>query len=165
MLTLQPPERLRIPLADGAVAVLDPVSSLSWLKAQGMARAARAAVEEADASAASRFAMIASLIHSGLREVEGVADIDGAPITGQPSEDQIDRLLAWFPAYEALEQGYAGPILEAQAEKNAFAPSRGGSSTPRAVTPTAEAARPAKPANGDAASAPKGRTRRKRSKA
>lgn len=156
MLQLQSTDEIRVPLAPGAVAFLSPIDSIAWLKAQGASRQVAAEGGE-DVGVRARHAMIASLVHTGLRRLEGVADVDGSPIEGAPSPGQIDGLLGWFPAYSALETIYAGPILEAQAEKNASAPSQGGSSTPRAATVTATAAKPKKKrAKAGAKSAPQG---------
>lgn len=143
MLQLPSTDTVRVPLGAGAVAILLPIDSLAWLKAQGAARAVRMDGGE-DIGVRARQAMIASLVHTGLRGLEGVAGDDGVAIEGVPAPEQIDRLLKWFPAYEALETEYAGPILEAQAEKNGFAPSLGGSSTPRAAKATVKAVKPRK---------------------
>lgn len=141
MLKLSSPDPVRIRLADGAFAICDPISSVDYLRAQAAMRDVLLAGGD-DIRATARFALISNLVHHGVRGLEGVADVDGSPIEGQPNEEQIDRLLAWFPAYESFEREYAGPILEAEAEKNGLSPSRGGSSTPRAAKATAEAASP-----------------------
>lgn len=160
MLTLPAavPEPLRIPLAAGAVAVMRPVETPDWLKARAAVREAVAATEEDDPDAGIKFrtVLIRELVHGGILSLEGVADADGAAIEGKPSPEQVDRLLAWFPAYESFERLYAGPILEAQAEKNGLSPSPAGSSSPAGATTTAADASPATPAKPGAESAPQG---------
>lgn len=142
---------VRIDLGPGAVAICDPIQPHDYLRAKGLARDLVLAAGEGlphDLHSRYRCAMIGALVHrpdpdapperlGGLRALEGVADIDGSPIEGQPTPEQIDRLLGWYPAYEAFERQYAGPLLEAEAEKNGLSPSQGGSSTPRAATATA----------------------------
>lgn len=154
MLQLQSSDTVRIPLGSGAFAVLAPIDSVAWMNGQAAARAAAAAAEGEDSQARIRYALIASLAHENLQALEGVADIDGTSIEGQPTAEQIDRLLSWFPAYRALEAEYAGPMLEAQSEKNASAPSLDGSSIQTGATDTAEGATPTEtPAKPDAGSA------------
>ena len=157
---------IRIELEPGAVAICDPIQPHDYLRAKGLARDLVLAAGEGephDLHSRYRCALIGFLVHrpdpdapperpGGLRALEGVADIDGSPIEGQPSAEQIDRLLGWYPAYEAFERQYAGPLLEAEAEKNGLSPSQGGRSTPRAATATATDA--SSPTAGDAESAP-----------
>lgn len=157
---------VRIDLGPGAVAICDPIQPHDYLRAKGLARDLVLAAGEGqphDLHSRYRCAMIGALVHrpdpdapperlGGLRALEGVADADGSPIEGQPTAEQIDRLLGWYPAYEAFERQYAGPLLEAEAEKNGLSPSQGGSSTPRAATATATDASP--PTDDAAESAP-----------
>jgi len=147
---------VRIDLGPGAVAVCDPIQPHDYLRAKGLARDLVLAAGEGephDLHSRYRCALIGALVHrpdpdapperrGGLRALEGVADSDGSPIEGQPTPEQIDQLLGWFPAYEAFERQYAGPLLEAEAEKNGLSPSQGGNSTPRAATATATDASP-----------------------
>lgn len=165
MLQLPSTDTVRVPLGAGAVAILLPIDSLAWLKAQGAARAVRLEGGD-DVGVRARQAMIASLVHTGIRGLEGVGDENGNPVEPTPDrwfdgegrqisaelaaalpegearlvEGTVTQLLKWFPAYEALETVYAGPILEAQAEKNGFAPSQDTSSTLTAGTDTAKGA-------------------------
>jgi hypothetical protein len=151
---LQSDDPIRVDLFPGAFAMMAPITSADWLKARQAAREAiaSAAPEDPDLGIRIRTALLRSLVQSGIRTLDGVADVDGTPIEGRPTEEQVDRLLAWWPAYESLERLYAGPINEAEAEKNGFAPSPGGNSTPRAAKATAGAA--SKPTGDDATSAP-----------
>lgn len=147
---------VRINLGPGAVAICDPIQPHDYMRAKGQARdlvLGSGEGEPHDLHSRYRCALIGFLVHrpdpdapperlGGLRTLEGVADVDGSPIEGQPTAEQIDRLLGWYPAYEAFERQYAGPLLEAEAEKNGLSPSQGGSSTPRAATATATDASP-----------------------
>lgn len=165
-------EPVRIDLGPGAVAVCDPIQPHDYLRAKGRARDLVLAAGEGephDLYSRYRCALIAALVHrpgddapperpGGLRALEGVADVDGSPIEGQPTAAQVDRLLAWYPAHEAFERQYAGPLLEAEAEKNGLSPSQGGSSTPRAAKATAEDASPT--TDGAAPNAPPSSTSR-----
>lgn len=158
MLKLPSPELVRIPLGEGAVAILRPIETPDWLKARAAVREAVAVTDEADPHAGVKFrtALIGALVRGGIQSLEGVADADGSPIEGQPTEEQVDRLLGWYPAYETLEREYAGPILEAEAEKNGFSPSPAGSSSPAGATNTAAAASPGKKGRRAARSVPQG---------
>lgn len=170
---------VRIDLGPGAVAICDPIQPHDYLRAKGLARdLVLAAGESAPHDLHSRYrcAVIGALVHrpdpdapterlGGLRALEGVADADGSPIEGQPTPEQIDRLLGWYPFYEAFERQYAGPLLEAEAEKNGLSPLQGGSSTPRAAKATAKAAPRAKKASGAAKSARRASTSPARPKA
>ena len=158
MLKLPSADLVRISLGEGAVAILRPIETPDWLKARAAVREAVAATDDDDPHAGVKFrtALIGALVRGGIQSLEGVADADGSPIEGQPTDEQVDRLLGWWPAYEALEREYAGPILEAEAEKNGFSPSPAGSSSPAGATTTAADASPDGPANPDAESAPQG---------
>lgn len=158
MLKLPSPDPVRIPLAQGAVAVMRPIETPDWLRARAAVREAVASAAEDDPEAGRRLrtVLIRELVQGGVVALEGVADADGSPIEGKPTPEQVDRLLGWFPAYEAFEVEYAGPILEAQAEKNGLSPSPAGSSSPAGATTTAAAASPGKRAKRAAKSAPRG---------
>jgi len=148
---LQSDDPVRVDLFPGAFAMMAPITSTDFLRARQATREVLAEAEEGDPDTGLklRTALIRSLVQAGIHSVEGVADVDGTAIEGRPSEEQVDRLLAWFPAYESFERLYAGPILEAEAEKNALSPSRNTSSAGAATT-TAKAASPESPAKPDA---------------
>lgn len=131
---------VRINLGPGAVAICDPIQPHDYMRAKGQARdlvLGSGEGEPHDLHSRYRCALIGFLVHrpdpdapperlGGLRTLEGVADVDGSPIEGQPTAEQIDRLLGWYPAYEAFERQYAGPLLEAEAEKTACRPRKVG---------------------------------------
>lgn len=85
----------------------------------------------------ARRALVESVARDGLVEWDGVLEA-GNPVA--PTPDLIAALLDNYSAFESIERKYLGPLLEAEAEKNASSPSPGGSSTPRAAKATATAA-------------------------
>lgn len=169
MLKLNPSaEPFWLTLTDGARARMKPIDTAAYLMAQSASRDVVRAVPEGEpvgpeVLAAARVAFTRSLVLSGLVDWEGVGDQKGKATP--PTPERVDALLQFFPAFEIFEREYAGPLLEAQAEKKGWSPSRGGTSTRKGATPTARAARPAKPARPAAANAPRKGTGRARPKA
>lgn len=86
---------------------------------------------------------------------EGVGDEAGDPVAVTP--EGIDALLDIWPVFEAFQNTVLGPHLVLDSEKNGFAPLLNGISAGATDT--------AKPASGNAKTAPRGKTRPKRTKA
>lgn len=181
MLKLQSPETVRIDLVGGAVAVLNPIEPVAWMRARDVAD--RISADDPDVVRLRRFALIHSLVHGNLVSWEGIGDAEGEPT--DPTRDQwfdaegkpitaafaatqapddvrfvegsITRLLKYQPAFDAFEQEYAGPVLSGLYEKNVSAPSRNTTSTPKAGTDTAKGATPTgTPETDDASNVRKG---------
>ncbi len=160
MLTLNPtPEPFWIDLPEGARVQMRPISTPAYLEAQEASREVLREVDPAAKASAGQLvqaqvAFTRALVQRGVVAWEGIGDAKGKPVA--PSPEAIDRLLDWYPAFAVFERQYAGPQLEAQAEKKGSAPSPGGSSTRKGATRTAAPARRASPARAAAKPARKG---------
>lgn len=100
-------------------------------------------------------AMAQAVARRVVTEWEGVGDDDGNPLPVTP--EGIDALLNIWPVFEAFQRVVLGPHLVLDAEKNVSAPSPNGISAGATDT--------AKPASGNAKTAPRVKTRPKRTKA
>lgn len=166
MLKLTPsPEPFWLDLPGGARAQMKPIDTAAYLRAQIASRAVLRAVPPEETIppeiwAESQVAFVRALVLGGLIAWKGVGDAEGkaAPVT----PENVERLLAHYPAFVAFERDYAGAHLETAAEKKGSSPSRGGSSTRKGATPTAKTARPARPAKDAARPAPRKKTSRAR---
>lgn len=100
-------------------------------------------------------AMAQAVARRTVTEWEGVGDEAGEPVPISP--ENIDALLNIWPVFEAFQRDVLGPHLVLDAEKNGFAPSLNGI--------LAGATDTAKPASGNAKTAPRVKTPPKRTKA
>lgn len=124
-------------LIPGVRVEVDPVTTAGYLLAR---QAARVAVETSDDEGAAEdevrvgahVAFTQALAVRGIREWEGVGGEDGEPV--EPSREAIIQLLDHYPAFEAFDRLYVGPVVAAEAEKNESSPSRTGSSVTAKAT-------------------------------
>lgn len=138
-------------IAPGVRIEFDPIDPAAFIMARHAARAALKGGGD-DAGVRSQVAFTCYLAQRGIRSWEGVGDAEGVPV--EPTRDQvikgeageadrvvagtISRLLNHYPAFEAIDRLYVGPVLLEEAEKNVSSPSRTGPTA--TATTTAEAA-------------------------
>lgn len=151
MLNLNPGPQW-LDLMPGVRAEFRPLTTAMFIRAREKSRAVvraadlpdeREAVDPdvmAEVQYGARRALVESVTLAGLIAWEGVGDAEGDPV--EPTPDWVAALLDNYAAFESIERKYLGPLLEAEAEKNASSPSPGGTSTPRAAKTTAAAASP-----------------------
>lgn len=150
---------IRHELLPGVIVEFDPITTPAYLRAREAAKAAvRAEPDHEDVRAKAQVAFVKSLCETGIRSWEGVGDENGAIV--EPTRDrwegegdaavlipgEISKLLDYYPAFESIERLYAGPVLEAEAEKNGSSPSRTGSSATAIATAEAAETKTVKPA-------------------
>lgn len=124
-------------LLPGVRVQVEPVSTAAYLLAR---HAARAAVEAGDADDTAEaqikvdahVAFTVALAERGIRAWEGVGDAQGQPV--DPTPETIRQLLGHYPAFEAFDRLYVGPVVAEEAEKNVSSPSRTGSSATAKAT-------------------------------
>ncbi len=67
-----------------------------------------------------------SVARWGILDWEGIGDAGGMPVT--PTPDNIDALLEFWEAFDAIDRLYVAPALIGTQEKNASSPSPNGTS-------------------------------------
>lgn len=74
------------------------------------------------------------IVQAGLKEVEGIGDQDGNPIT-ELTPEIIDALLLEWPIFDFLDKRYVNPSLTMEQEKNGSSPLENGTSGAKTPAP------------------------------
>ncbi|MDP3405048.1 MAG: hypothetical protein Q8S03_10190 [Brevundimonas sp.] len=107
-------------LLPGVRVQAQPVTAQAYLLAR---QASRVAVEAADAEGAdenevrvaAHLAFTVELAVRGIVAWEGVGDAEGEVV--EPTREAVTALMGHYPAFEAFDRLYVGPVIAAEAEK------------------------------------------------
>ena len=112
-------------LGHGVRLLVEPLTTAVMIAARNDPAVAEAADNDASQDDLARL-VAKSIARSVVRDWEGVGDADGQPLPVTP--EGLDALLELWPLFEAFQTGYVAGALILEQEKNASAPSPGGSS-------------------------------------